>query len=101
MVTGDPVTLTIGDLSLTGGVSVRQETRAGGVRVVTVTVTNLELDLGEGIGLVTLSGAMVVSPTGLAAKVKITSALSFGAGIVLDGDFYLHHQHRHGGRARS
>ena len=88
-VTGDPVTLTIGDLSLTGGFSVTQETKAGGVSVVTITVTNLKLDLGEGIGPVTLSGAMVVSPTGLAANVKITSALQLRRRHRPHGDFYL------------
>ena len=88
-VTGDPVTLTIGDLSLTGGISVTQETRAGGVRVVTVVVTGLALDLGEGIGVVTLGGAMVVSPAGLAAHLELTAGLDFGSGITLSGDFYL------------
>ena len=88
-VTGNPVTLTIGDLSLTGGISVTQETRAGGVRVVTVVVTGLALDLGEGIGVVTLGGAMVVSPAGLAAHLELTAGLDFGSGITLSGDFYL------------
>ena len=70
-ITGDPVTITVGDLSLVGDISVTQQTQAGGVRVVTIVVTSLELDLGAGIGVVTLSGSMVVGPGGLAARLTI------------------------------
>ncbi len=88
-VTGNPVTITVGDLSLVGDISITQETQAGGARVTTVAVTSMALDLGAGIGTVTLSGSMVVGPGGLAARLTVGTALSFGAGVDLIGSFHL------------
>ena len=47
------------------------------------------LDLGTGIGIVTLSGSMVVGPGGLAARLTIGTTLNFGAGVILGGAFRL------------
>ncbi|HSF99150.1 MAG TPA: VCBS repeat-containing protein, partial [Ornithinibacter sp.] len=87
-VIGNPVTLTVAGLELTGSFSFTQQTQPDGTRLVTVTVTGLSLTL-DGIGVVTLSGGLVLSPTGLAGELTLGTALSFGAGVGITGTFTL------------
>ena len=87
-VIGNPVTLTVAGLELTGSFSFTQSTQPDGTRLVTVTVTGLSLTL-DGIGPVTLSGGLVLSPTGLAGELTLGTALSFGAGVGITGTFTL------------
>ena len=87
-VVGDPVTLTVAGLQLTGSFSFEQSTLADGSRLVTVTATGISLLL-DGIGAVTLDGALVLGATGMAGELTLSSSLSFGAGIGITGTFTL------------
>ena len=52
-------------------------------------MTNVLLDLGDGIGTVTLSGGLVIVPTGIAGELTLGTALDFGSGVTIAGAFTL------------
>ncbi|CAB5080406.1 hypothetical protein D3OALGB2SA_510, partial [Olavius algarvensis associated proteobacterium Delta 3] len=85
---GDNIEMRILGQVLTGSFRFEQQSRPDGERVVTVEVPSATLSLAEGLADLNLSGSMLLTGSGLAAKLSLGASLNLGP-VELSGDLNL------------
>ena len=76
--TGSPITIVVaGQTLVVTTVELTQVTDATGAKTTTVNLTDAKLTLA-GFGVVTVSGNLVASPTGVAGRLSVSAGLTFG-----------------------